>query len=224
MSTRIFGLAVIASAALLAGGSGQASATTTCSGAYNAANGTTTLPGTNIGTVASGCEIGPFSATLGSNGNAATVNGTDNPSIYEFTWGGGNLTIQEELGNNGIGYNIDVELGLESAVTLNADHSLSSHVASISIPYQSGPGAPVYVINDMNLAAGTYALDTYLGTCGGSCSDSGSSTDPQYQVGFFDPIATPLPAAMPLFATGLGLVGMFGWRRKRKNAAAIAAA
>jgi hypothetical protein len=41
----------------------------------------------------------------------------------------------------------------------------------------------------------------------------------------FTPVAvgtTPLPAALPLFATGLGAMGLFGWRRKRK-AAAIAA-
>jgi hypothetical protein len=31
--------------------------------------------------------------------------------------------------------------------------------------------------------------------------------------------ATPLPAAFPLFATGVGALGLFGWRRKRKNAA-----
>ena len=30
------------------------------------------------------------------------------------------------------------------------------------------------------------------------------------------PIATPLPAALPLFATGLGALGLFSWRRKRK--------
>jgi hypothetical protein len=35
---------------------------------------------------------------------------------------------------------------------------------------------------------------------------------------------TPLPAALPLFASGLGVMGLFGWRRKRKNAAALAAA
>ena len=35
---------------------------------------------------------------------------------------------------------------------------------------------------------------------------------------------TPLPAAFPLFASGLGALGLLGWRRKRKNAAAIAAA
>ena len=27
---------------------------------------------------------------------------------------------------------------------------------------------------------------------------------------------TPLPAALPLFATGLGVLGLIGWRRKRK--------
>ena len=30
---------------------------------------------------------------------------------------------------------------------------------------------------------------------------------------------TPLPAALPLFATGLGALGLLGWRRKRKQAA-----
>jgi hypothetical protein len=33
----------------------------------------------------------------------------------------------------------------------------------------------------------------------------------------------PLPATLPLFATGLGALGLLGWRRKRKNAAVIAA-
>jgi len=32
----------------------------------------------------------------------------------------------------------------------------------------------------------------------------------------FDAAATPLPAALPLFASGLGALGFLGWRRKRK--------
>src|SRR5262249_46386288 len=38
----------------------------------------------------------------------------------------------------------------------------------------------------------------------------------------YNPTATPLPAALPLFATGLGVLGLFGGRRKRE-APALAA-
>ena len=34
-----------------------------------------------------------------------------------------------------------------------------------------------------------------------------------------DFMATPVPAALPLFAGGLGALGLFGWRERRKNAA-----
>jgi hypothetical protein len=235
MSTRLFGLAGIASIALLAGGIGQASAvtTTTCSSEYTASNGGTTIGGaTNIGTVVAGCEIGPyFSNTTGVGTNLgntpASVSDSVNPSIYEFTWGGGNLTILETLGNNGIHNNINIELGL-STDTLNGNNTLSLDISSVSIPFQSGAGPTTtgtYVLNNYDLAAGTYVLDTYLGSCGAgqSCSDNDTSTDPTYAVGF-SPVATPLPATLPLFAGGLGLMGLLGRRRKRKAAVAIAAA
>ena len=35
------------------------------------------------------------------------------------------------------------------------------------------------------------------------------------------PIPTPIPTALPLFATGLGALGLLGWRRKRKAAASV---
>ncbi len=35
--------------------------------------------------------------------------------------------------------------------------------------------------------------------------------------------AVPLPAALPLFAAGLGAMGLAGWRRKRKVGQAVAA-
>jgi hypothetical protein len=34
--------------------------------------------------------------------------------------------------------------------------------------------------------------------------------------------STPLPAALPLYAAGMGVMGFFGWRRKRKSSAASA--
>ena len=36
-------------------------------------------------------------------------------------------------------------------------------------------------------------------------------------LGFVPPVENPLPAALPLFATGLGALGLLGWRRKRKR-------
>ena len=35
------------------------------------------------------------------------------------------------------------------------------------------------------------------------------------------PATTPLPASLPLFATGLGALGLLGWRRKRKAGAMV---
>jgi hypothetical protein len=118
---------------------------------------------------------------------------------------------------------------------LNSNNTLSSTIASISILYQAGhggaPTAPVYVINDLNLAAGTYILDTYLGACGNpdGCQKAGTPDDPVYAVLFTPegvsatPSATPLPAAFPLFAGGVGFVGYLARRRKRGASQVLAA-
>jgi hypothetical protein len=37
-----------------------------------------------------------------------------------------------------------------------------------------------------------------------------------------DTLPTPLPAALPLFATGVGALGLLGWRRKKKAATLVA--
>jgi hypothetical protein len=51
---------------------------------------------------------------------------------------------------------------------------------------------------------------------GGLFLSNSFSTDP-------NATSTPLPAAFPLFASGLGVMGVLTWRRKRKAAAAAAA-
>jgi hypothetical protein len=56
---------------------------------------------------------------------------------------------------------------------------------------------------------GTVGLVTYTGPWG----FSGGSFD---TVLTLTPLATPLPGALPLFATGLGALGLLGWRKKRK--------
>jgi outer membrane lipase/esterase len=49
-----------------------------------------------------------------------------------------------------------------------------------------------------------------------------SAAGQQIEANFvFDEINTPVPAALPLFATGLGALGLLGWRRKRKARASL---
>ena len=57
-----------------------------------------------------------------------------------------------------------------------------------------------------------------LGQIVGFYTDANGNT-----IGFETQISeTPLPATLPLFATGLGTLGLFGWRRKRKKASVLA--
>ncbi len=65
--------------------------------------------------------------------------------------------------------------------------------------------------------------DSLTNNGGTSATIVGVNNTPLTETVTFDfttPTATPLPAALPLFATGLGALGLFGWRRKRKAAAA----
>jgi hypothetical protein len=53
----------------------------------------------------------------------------------------------------------------------------------------------------------------------------GGTNPPRFNFAFSlesDTAATPLPAALPLFAIGLGALGLLGWRRKKKTAAIAA--
>jgi hypothetical protein len=49
----------------------------------------------------------------------------------------------------------------------------------------------------------------------------GSLADQTFTLDVIAPTATPLPAALPLFAGGLGGLGLLGWRRKRKAHAVV---
>jgi hypothetical protein len=61
-------------------------------------------------------------------------------------------------------------------------------------------------------SGGTVGLVTYFGPWG-------------FSGGSFDTVLTPtpLPAALPLFVTGIGGLGLLGWRRKRKSVAGTVA-
>ena len=77
-----------------------------------------------------------------------------------------------------------------------------------------------------NPAFASYALSTSIGPIiGAANNDLGVSyptsagllnIDSAGPNATFTAVVTPLPAALPLFATGIGALGLLGWRRKRK--------
>jgi hypothetical protein len=75
---------------------------------------------------------------------------------------------------------------------------------------QSGSGAQSVLFLDLF----TNAWQLHNGSAGGGTADQGSFTIAGPTL-----VATPLPGALPLFASGGALLGLLGWRRKRKLAA-----
>ena len=74
----------------------------------------------------------------------------------------------------------------------------------------------------VNFAGGPFSgtWSELLETCIGNNCDETTVT---FSVSGTATALTPIPTALPLFATGIGCLGLLGWRRKRKNTAAIAA-
>jgi hypothetical protein len=77
----------------------------------------------------------------------------------------------------------------------------------------------------MNVGYTTGTLDLFVTLTNVSADPFGGFEISNSPITLDIPVGTtPIPAALPLFATGLGALGLFGWRRKRKNIAAIAGA
>jgi len=67
------------------------------------------------------------------------------------------------------------------------------------------------------------STSTVLAFLNGDPSNDTSNGLDNISINVANPPSTPLPATLPLFAAGLGGLGLLGWRKKRKNAALAAA-
>jgi hypothetical protein len=73
-------------------------------------------------------------------------------------------------------------------------------------------GVNMFTVTDINPSLGLDPKNTTAFITGLTFVGSGNFTGTQTPIS-----ATPLPAALPLFAAGLGMFGLFGWRRNRKS-------
>jgi hypothetical protein len=134
---------------------------------------------------------------------------------------------------NGLPYSA-VQSGGNAAYNLSGT-SLSlfwgSPDAFNTITFYAGPGetgGPVGTFTGSSLLAfgatlgSGHDLVTFAGSFG---SVLFTSSDQALEYTFAaNPVgSTPLPAALPLYAAGVGVMGLLGWRRKRKQNAAVPA-
>jgi hypothetical protein len=133
-----------------------------------------------------------------------------------------------------MGFHRDTEFGVESNqfVLRLAGHFLGQHEHLMRIfpPNIHLTGGDTY---RLEVAVGGddssfgWAFNT-TGVLGRFAADPGFYRTAINPIGAFDvlgvpegpPFVTPLPSALPLFATGLGALGLLAWRRKRKTQAA----
>jgi hypothetical protein len=134
----------------------------------------------------------------------ATLIGTDE---YQVT----SLTGADNFGNTLSGPD----------TTLTADN-IVYYGSGITPPDEIDPFGVGVVLTGPD--AGNAVFYNFLGLTDitGACSKSGC--DPFVDAGSFALSQTPLPAALPMFAGGLGMVGFLSRRKKRKAQGDLAAA
>jgi hypothetical protein len=171
---------------------------------------TSTAPGGTLTLSAIGDEIGsPYDQIiLSDSGGSLTTTGDYKINTLQFVVGGNcyscnltpNGTISEQLTIDGV------------TQTLLVPWSWASTGPTDTLYIGAGPS--------LTFAGWTVSL---LGNF--ALSSGGGPVTVDLMAQFVDPPtrATPLPAALPLFASGLGALGVFSWRRKRKGAAVAAA-
>jgi hypothetical protein len=122
----------------------------------------------------------------------------------QFFFGGDSVTVTfpSPITAFGVFFNVNADSG---------NYGLNTSVGNVSTGSTSFDTS-TFVFDGITSAT-AFSSVTFFSTS----SSSGSYNIPEIEY----VTATPLPAALPLFASGLGALGLFGWRRKRKNDATL---
>ncbi len=186
----------------------------------------------NVGTFSVGGSSTTFTATT-----SPSITTTQNTTPNLGTDASGRLDYWFEVVGSGGTASITVRALLSTAASAGDASQVAAQLVIVGtgLPNDSITGNSTYH------ESGTYTVNenTFYEVelitnleCGGLTPSCSASIDPTITSNtpgvtlVFSPnlASTPLPAALPLFASGLGVMGLFGWRRKRKNVAASAAA
>jgi hypothetical protein len=201
-----------------------------------------------IGTLS---PVASITGSVSTTGNGAAISEANLLYDIQVTYSGSGSPATVKLGyiaNGSISSTQDAQaflyLSVESSNTYV--HSANGSIQPDSFGLQSGFNASSFQItNTLDVSVGAIIavymnmqVDANAGiTQGNTAAAAQASIDPYFFIDLPDPSgysilvtdgvgnatsATPVPPTLPLFASGLGGLGLLGWRRKRK-AAALAA-
>jgi hypothetical protein len=145
------------------------------------------------GTLSSQMDISSWNLIINTGNGPVDLNGPGSPATSAVNYTGLALSV--------VGTGLFFNYGLSTASFLEIGTTTAPN-ENVVLEDAGQGGGPLLQFND------------------GVDSQSSSSVSGNIQIGTAS--VTPLPTALPLFASGLGAIGLFGWRRKRK-AQAVAA-
>ena len=161
---------------------------------------------TGSGTV----DLGAYSFVIQTSSSDITLEQATTATLHPYIFGAGNSLLGPVISTSSPGQSLSA-----TDLPANAQATEIGPGATFGLSkvfFDVAPGAPAEIVSIM---FNTNSSST-------SASDSNGNDIPLIFLNGEITIssATPLPAALPLFATGLGAMGLFGWRRKRKGQAA----
>jgi hypothetical protein len=149
---------------------------------------------------------------------------TFNFSFFDVLTGGSVINASGILDTAPAGpnYLITSISGTYNSNNITSLYGVNGFQGNDNILHTSGP---LLSLAGFSFAVGAASINVYYDAAGqfitagnyGSYNNNNVDTIIRFSV-----TETPLPAALPLFATGLGLMGLLGWRRQRKQAAVTA--
>jgi hypothetical protein len=172
-----------------------------------------------------GVQITADGFTGAISGGSFTASGSAN--LWDKT-GGGNenglgLTNDPNAGQNEITFGSFVRITMPVGFTA-ASFSMGSSTASQPESWTvygctaATSGCTALITGGNDESSHTLALDPFYYFTEATGNTTGNT--PNVLLHELDVTATPLPATLPLLATGFGAMGLLGWRRKRRAALA----